>query len=452
MPAEHRSPHAYIPNTDSDRQAMLDAIGVSTPDELFADIPQDKRNPKLNLPAALSEWELLAQIDEIAAKNAHGRPSFLGAGAYNHHVPAIIDNLRSRGEFSTAYTPYQPEISQGTLQYTFELQTMVCELTGMEVANSGMYDGASGSAEAALMATRITGRKKILILDSVHPNTLEVVRTYAQGQDIEVEVVSSDDTEKIDDETACVLVQSPNHFGYIEDQAAWANAAHRNGAKMISYVNNPMSLGLFETPGTLGADIVTGEFASLGNPPNFGGPNNGIFAARMENLRQMPGRIVGQAKELNIIPDQTKELKTGYALVLLAREQFIRRERATSNICTSEALVALGTAIYLSVVGPKGLAEIARLNYDKAHYAAQKMSQVDGYQMALAGVFFNEFVLKCPLAPKEINSKLFERGVIGGVDVSDQIPDGLLLCFTELNTRQQIDELAAHLASIAKGE
>ena len=347
-----------------------------------------------------------------------------------------------RSEFATAYTPYQPEISQGTLQSAFEFQSMVCLLTGMEVANTGMYDGASALAEAALMSARITGKQKVVIPATVHPNAIEVVKTYAFGKELEVVSIGHDEQDQIDQETAAVLVQSPNYFGYLEDLNKWSDAAAKSGAKFVVYVDNPLSFGLYKSPADYGADIVVGEIASLGNPLNFGGPNCGIFATKMEHLRQMPGRLVGRT--------QDSQGRTGYVLTIQTREQHIRRERATSNICTSEALVALGSTIYLALVGQQ-LRQLSEHNYHKAHYAAELIGQIDGYRLPFAGEFFNEFVIECPIAPDEVNAKLLEKGIIGGQDVSDQIPHGMLLSFTEMNTKEEIDQLVKELSTIAKG-
>lgn len=438
------SPHPYIPNTSADRQSMLEVIGATSSDELFAEVPVAVRNPNLNLPKALSEVELKRAIREIFSKNHSnlGIRNFLGAGAFRHDVPAFIGPIAMRGEYATAYTPYQPEIAQGTLRAGFEFQTAVCELTGMEVANTGMYDGASALAEAARMASRITKREKIVLLDTVHPHSGQTVDTYAFGADLEVVRVGREDFDKIDTGTAAVLVQSPNFYGTLEDLSAWSQASHENGAQLVVSVDNPLSLGLYKPPAEYGADIVVGEIANLGNPLNFGGPYCGMFASRQEHVRQMPGHIVGRTTEIG-------SDKVGYVLTLVTREQFVRREGATSNICTSEALVALSSTMYLAAMGPQ-LRELAIDNYHRAHYAAELLKNIPGFKLPLEGQFFNEFVLECPQSPTEINKKLLQIGMFGGLDVSDSIKNGMLLSFTETNTRSDIDKLAAALANVTQ--
>lgn len=436
--------HSYIPNTDADRRAMLQRIGVASVDDLFADIPADKRIAGLDLPPPLSELELRRELARLAARNRpvdgmDGTPCFLGGGAYRHYIPAAIGAITSRSEFATAYTPYQPEISQGTLQYTFEFQSMMCELTGMDASNVGMYDGATALAEAALMAARLTGRTKVLALSTVRPEAIEVVRTYCDGPGLTVVELPPGAQPAVDRDAACVLVQSPNYFGIVEDLGAWGEAAHAAGALLVVSVN-PVALGLLKPPAAYGADIVVGEAQALGNAPAYGGPYLGIFACRDAYLRQLPGRIVGRT--------QDGEGRTGYVMTLQTREQHIRRERATSNICTSQALVALGATVYLALMGPQGLRQVAELCYQKAHYAARRIAALPGYALPLPGVFFHEFVVQCPVPPAEVNDRLWERGIIGGIDVSDLVPGGLLLCCTELNTRAEIDLLADELAKI----
>ena len=424
---------------------MLAAIGVDSSAELFADIPEEFRFPTLNIPEPLSEFELREEIGEIAGLNVTpgDYACFLGAGAYRHHVPAIVRALASRGEFLTSYTPYQPEISQGTLQAHYEFQTLICQLTDMDVANAGMYEGATSLAEAAMMAARITKRRRIVIADTVSPNYRSVVRTYTQGHDLEIDQSKIDNLDLRDD-TACVIVQQPDFFGYIHDMEPVAASAHEAGALLIAAVDLT-SLGMFAPPGAYGADIVTAEAQTLGISPSYGGPYVGILASKgdREFLRQMPGRIVGQTVDT--------DGRTGYVLTLQTREQHIRRERATSNICTSVGLIALMSAIYMAAQGKKGLRHTAELCYHKAHYLASLIEDIPGYSLPIQGTFFREFVAQCPRPPAEINENLLEYKIIGGLDVSDQIENGLLLCCTDLNTRGQIEALANALSEIGGG-
>ncbi len=449
------SPHPYIPNTDEDRRAMLDAAGVATADELFADIPPELRIDGLDLPPALSEQDLMREMTALAARNqvpGNGQAGdsasggcFLGAGAYRHFIPSVVGHVISRSEFYSAYTPYQPEISQGTLQTMFELQSMTCELTGMDAANAGMYDGASALAEACLMACNVTGRSRIAVLDSVHPAYADVVRTYARGRDLAVDVVSDSAVpagrQGISQEHACLAVQHPNFFGCLEDVWQREAAAHAAGALLIA-VTDPISLGLLAPPGDYGADIAVAEGQSLGWPVTFGGPYLGLFACRQQYLRRMPGRIVGRTSDL--------DGRTGYVLTLQTREQHIRRERATSNICTSQQLVGLAAAVYLAAVGKHGLRRIAETCYHRAHYAAERIADLPGYSLAFEAPFFKEFTVRCPRPVPQIQARLQERGIIGGLDVSDRVENGMLLCVTEVNTREEIDRLVEALAEAAQ--
>ena len=436
------SAHPYVPLTDDDRQEMLRTVGVPSTEALFDDIPRDYRNPELRLPDALTELELVSEMRELAARNrtAADHACFLGAGAYRHFRPALIDALIMRGEFLTSYTPYQPEVSQGTLQTIFEFQSLVCELTGMDVANAGMYDGASALAEACLMACAITGRRRIAISERVHPNWIAVVRGYADGRDIALDVMPHD-ARAVTDEHACLAVQQPDFFGRMSPAAGdWAQAAHAKGALFV-VAADPVSLGMFRPPAAYGADIVVGEGQSLGVPLSFGGPYAGLFACRDRYVRQMPGRIVGQTTDI--------QGRTGYVLTLQTREQHIRRERATSNICTSQQLVALSTAVYLETLGPHGLRRVAELCYEKAHYAARCVAQLDGYDVEDNESFFHEFVVRAPKPIAEINAHLLARGIIGGLDVTDA-PGGdgtprVLLCVTEMNARAEIDAMVEAL-------
>jgi len=426
------SPHPYIPNTDDDRRAMLGAIGVASIDELFADIPTEFRIDGLGLPPALAELDLTREMTAEASRNivaGNGVATFLGAGAYRHYIPSTVSHIVGRSEFYTAYTPYQPEISQGTLQTMFELQSMICELTGMDVANAGMYDGATALAEACLMACRVTGRNRIAVHSSVNPAYLAVVRTYAHGPDLAVDIV--DDTE-VTEEHACLAVQHPAFLGSLIDVWTLGDAARDAGALYVAAVD-PNSLGLLTPPGEYGADIAVAEGQSLGWPVNFGGPYLGLFACREQYIRQLPGRIVGRTNDL--------EGRTGYVLTLQTREQHIRRERATSNICTSQQLVGLAATVYLATVGKHGLRQIAEACYHKAHYAVQLLDELDGYSVDLNQTFFKEFVLRCPGPPADISRGLLKRGIIGGLDVSGQVENGMLLCVTEVNTREEIERL-----------
>jgi glycine dehydrogenase subunit 1 len=419
---------------------MLRTIGVGSIGELFADIPSRHRTPALDLPPALSEPELRRELSEIAARNrpAGEMPCFLGAGAYHHFIPSVVNHVISRGEFATAYTPYQPEISQGTLQTIFEFQSLICELTGMDVSNAGMYDGASASAEACLMASAITGRGRLALLSTLHPHYQATVRTYAAGRGLAVDVMEPVDA-ALSAEHACLVLQQPNFFGYLEDAAVLAGKARAAGALCV-VAADPIALGLFRPPGDYGADIVVAEGQSLGIPLSFGGPYLGIFAAREKYVRQMPGRIVGRTAD--------GEGRTGYVLTLQTREQHIRRERATSNICSNEQLVALAATVYLCALGKQGLRRVGELCYHKAHYAAAAIAALPGYSLPVGGIFFKEFVVRCPRPPREVNAALLERGIIGGLDVSDRIENGMLLCVTEMNSREEIDGLVAALRGV----
>ena len=440
----------YIPNTPDEQKGMLASLGVASIDELFADIPEEHRNPPLRLPAPLSELEIQRELGALAGRNRTlgSGPSFLGAGSYHHFIPAIVKSLVTRGEFITAYTPYQAEASQGTLQVTYEFQTLVCNLYGMEVANAGMYDGATSLAEAALMACRVARRERIAVLDTVSPAYRAVIEAYCRPQNLQVATISQQDLplplgegrgEGIDDATACLVTQYPNFYGGIEDLGALVDAAHNAGA--LSVVScDPIAVGMFQPPGHYGADIVTGEGQPLGIPPSYGGPYVGLFATKQEYIRQMPSRLSGRTVDRNG--------EVGYVLTLQTREQHIRRERATSNICTNEALYALASTIYLAALGKSGLRQVAELCYQKSQYAASQIASLPGYSVTNDGPFFREFVAQCPAPPAEINRRLMERNILGGLDVSDRYPNGMLLCVTEMNTRDEIDQLAGALAAV----
>ncbi len=442
-----QSQHPYIPNTDADRAAMLARIGLPDSAALFADIPAALRDPPIDVGPALSEQELLEEMGALAERNVHGGRvlSFLGAGAERHFVPSVVRSILSRSEFATAYTPYQPEISQGTLQTAFEFQSMTCELLGMDVANTGMYDGASALAEACLMAVAATGRRRIALLDTINPRYIDTVRTYASGRGLPVDLVGPA-SPRLTAEHACLAVQHPNFLGSFEDVFALAEAARQAGALYVASAG-AVSLGMLEPPGGYGADIAVTEAQPFGVPLAFGGPYVGMFACRERFVRLMPGRIVGRARDL--------EGRVGYVLTLQAREQHIRRERATSNICTSEQLVALAVTVYLAAVGPQGLRELAELCHRNAHYAAGRIAELQGFRVANAAPFFNEFVVECPPAAggaAAVNAALRERGIFGGLDVSDLVPNGVLVCFTELHRRADIDRLVDALASIGRAD
>ena len=434
---DHFQSH-YIPSTIDEQAEMLSALGINTIDELFADIPKEFRNPTLDLPTPLSEMEIQQELGQMAAKNRPmgSGPSFLGAGSYNHFIPAIVKSLITRGEFITAYTPYQAEASQGTLQVIYEFQTLICNLYGMQVANAGMYDGATSLAEATLMACRVTKRERVALANSISPAYIDVIRTYCQSQDIEVEIVDPSNP-GFADETACLVLQYPNYYGYIEDLKTLVNTTHAQGALAVVSCD-PTAMGMLQTPGHYGADIVTGDGQSLGIPASYGGPYVGLFTAKQEYIRQMPSRLSGRTLD--------KNGKTGYVLTLQTREQHIRRERATSNICTNEALYALASTIYMAAMGKQGLRQIAELCYHKSHYAANQINALPGYSLPISDPFFQEFVVQCPDSPAKINKKLMELNILGGLDVNEKIPNGMLLCVTEMNSKEDIDALVAALA------
>ena len=428
----------YIPSTIDEQAEMLSALGINTIDELFADIPKEFRNPTLDLPTPLSEMEIQQELGQMAAKNRPmgSGPSFLGAGSYNHFIPAIVKSLITRGEFITAYTPYQAEASQGTLQVIYEFQTLICNLYGMQVANAGMYDGATSLAEATLMACRVTKRERVALANSISPAYIDVIRTYCQSQDIEVEIVDPSNPD-LAEETACLVLQYPNYYGYIENLRTLVDTTHAQGALAVVSCD-PTAMGMLQTPGYYGADIVTGDGQSLGIPASYGGPYVGLFAAKQEYIRQMPSRLSGRTLD--------KNGKTGYVLTLQTREQHIRRERATSNICTNEALYALASTIYMAAMGKQGLRQIAELCYHKSHYAANQINALPGYSLPISNPFFQEFVVQCPDSPSKINKKLMELNILGGLDVNEKIPNGMLLCVTEMNSKEDIDALVAALA------
>ena len=439
----------FIPHTDSERKEMLAAIGVEKVEDLFAAIPEKHRFPKLGMLDGMTEMEASAQLKEMAEANlsVSNAVCFLGAGAYYHYIPAAIDNLISRGEFYTAYTPYQPEISQGTLQAIFEYQSLIARLTGMDCANASHYDGATACAEAGIMAYhQFRGkRKEILVSPGLHPHYRAVMETYLSDFDgmymISPAFSSLEDitpqkmAEAVDENTALVMVQYPDFFGQVFDFTELAEAVHAKGALLCICVN-PIALGLLKTPGEMGADIVVGEGQPLGIPLNYGGPYLGIFATRKELIRKVSGRIVGQTVD--------NRGQKAYVLTLTAREQHIRREKATSNICSNQGLNALTAAIYLSLLGKEGLKEVASLCYNKAHYAAKKIAEIPGYKVLNQGVFFHEFIVKCPEPVEHLQEHLLEHGILGGYDLSDTDPafeNCMLIAVTEMISKQDIDDL-----------
>jgi len=445
----------YIPNSPEERTEMLEAIGLKSAEQLFDSIPHELRLQRpLNTPAALSEIELLDKFERLGQQNAAARRiSFLGAGAYSHYIPTIVDHIISRSEFFTAYTPYQPEISQGTLQTIFEFQTLVCQLTGMEVANASMYDGSTALAEAVLMAERVTRRSKVVASAAVHPQYLEVVNTYVQHAGIHLELADFDAktgqsaaalAAAVDDQTAALVVQSPNFFGCIEDLKAVADAAHAKGALLVVAITEAMSLGLLKSPGACGADIVIAEGQSFGVPLSFGGPYVGLFATRDKYARQIPGRLVGEAYD--------KKGRRGFVLTLATREQHIRREKATSNICTNEGLIALAATVYLEAMGRRGIQETAQQCLQKAAYAAKRIASLNGFSLSFSAPFFNEFVVRGPLNSVELLARLAkEKGIEGGIALSRFMADrdkDFLICVTETNTREQIDTLVTALSEL----
>jgi glycine dehydrogenase subunit 1 len=442
----------YLPKSPADREEMLAEIGVSSIDELFSTIPAEYRLTRdLAIPRQHSESEIIDKFRSFAENNATGYASFLGAGVYRHYRPVIIDSLVQRGEFLTSYTPYQPEIAQGTLQAMFEFQTMICELTGMEIANASMYDGSSGAAEAIMMAVRVTGRDGAVIARTVHPEYREVVSTYAQHQEIPLTEVGYASNGRVDlaaldaaitSETACVLIQSPNFFGTIEDVTAIAEIAHKKGALLIVSIAEAVSLGIVKPP--VEADIVSMEAQSYGVALGYGGPYCGVIACKEKFLRQMPGRLIGETKDMNG--------KRGFVLTMSTREQHIRREKATSNICTNQALVAMMTTIFLTVYGKQGMKELAEHNLAKTAYLKSVLgSSSTGAKVLFEGApGFNEFVLELPKSAEETNAALLGHKIIGGLSLQKWYPElgpnASLWCATELTTRKQIDAAAEALA------
>jgi len=442
----------YLPLTDGDRQSMLNTVGVAAIDELFSDVPTDALNPALDLPNHQSEFEVERYLRGLSDKNhaAGDGPFFAGAGAYRHHVPATVDHIIQRSEFLTAYTPYQPEIAQGTLQYLFEFQTQVAQLTGMEVANASMYDGSTATAEAALMARRITKRNKVIMAGGLHPHYAEVVRTNEEL--IGDTVLQAPATpgagaimDMIDDETSCVIVQSPDVFGFLRDLSAISEKAHEHGALCVAVVTEAMSFGLLKSPGAQGADIVVGEGQSIGNALNFGGPYLGLFAARQKHVRFMPGRLCGETTDT--------DGKRGFVLTLSTREQHIRRDKATSNICTNSGLCALAFTVHMSLLGGQGLRQVATLSHEAACQTADALADIEGVRV-LNDSFFNEFTVELPKAASEVVDQLAEKGIVAGVPGGrlwpgrEETENLLIVAASELTRESDVKALANGLREV----
>ena len=449
----------YIPTSPKERDAMLETIGVKSLDDLFEAVPAKHRFPKLNLPPALTEMEAMNELSGLAQANENVRSdliSFLGAGMYNHYIPSVVDHILRRGEFYTAYTPYQPEISQGTLQAIFEYQSLMSALTGMDVSNASHYDGATATAEAVNLAyAQFRGkRRKVVISPTVHPQYRAVIRTYAQGMELELagddpntnlESQPDELSDLVDDTTCLLIVQYPDFFGRVYDYTKLVETAHAKGA-LVCVVANPTALALFKTPGSMGADIVVGDGQPLGIPMWYGGPSVGFFTTRKAYVHKMAGRLVGETID--------NRGQRAYVLTLTAREQHIKRERATSNICTNQGLIALGTAVYLSLLGKKGLRQVAELCYQKAHYATQQLSQIDGVDLCFKEPFFHEFTLCVDRPVAEVNAYLLEHGILGGYDLSQDYPslqNHMLIAVTEMNSKQDIDVLVEVLSEVDHG-
>jgi len=449
----------FIPISPGERDAMLATIGVGSLDDLFEAVPASHRFPKLDLPPALSEMEAASQLADIAASNENVREhliSFLGAGAYHHYIPAAVDHILRRGEFYTAYTPYQPEISQGTLQAIFEYQSLMAALTGMEVSNASHYDGATAAAEAVSLAyAQFRGkRRRVVLSPAVHPQYRAVIRTYVRGMgldlvgdDPQADLEGGPDSlvAAIDDQTMLAVVQYPDFFGRIYDWTDFIEAAHGKGA-LVCIVANPTALVMLKSPGDMGADVVVGEAQPFGIPLWYGGPYLGYFTTKKSYVHKMAGRLVGETVD--------SRGQRAYVLTLTAREQHIKRERATSNICTNQGLLALASAVYMSVLGKAGLREVADLCYQKAHYAATELSKIKGYGLCFTDPFFHEFALCCPKPVSDINAHLLEHGILGGYDLGQDYPglkDHMLIAVTEMTSKDDIDALTAVLSEAPHG-
>ncbi|MDR1915951.1 MAG: aminomethyl-transferring glycine dehydrogenase subunit GcvPA [Synergistaceae bacterium] len=435
----------YVPSTEDEQLEMMRAIGVSSWDDLYAGLPAGLLLEDLNIPAGLSEYGARVMMEGLASENRIFPSIFRGAGAYNHYIPSLVKQITSREEFVTSYTPYQAEISQGTLQSIFEFQTMMCELTGLDASNASIYDGASAAASAAAMC-RARNRAVVLISEAANPRVISVVETYCYAAGAGVKKIPARDgvtdgeslAAMLDDSVACVYIEQPNYFGLIEDASELGRIAHSGGAKFVMGVN-PIAAAVLRTPGECGADVAVGEAQPLGMPLSFGGPYLGFMTASSDMARHLPGRIVGETVDV--------DGKRAFVLTLQAREQHIRRERASSNICSNQALCALTASVYLTVMGPHGLRQVADHCFSKAHYAAEQISAVKGFELAHEGEFFHEFVTSCPMDSESLLRRLESRGILGGLPVDG----GILWCVTEMNTREEIDELTAILREAVRG-
>lgn len=444
---------SYIPHTEQERQQMLAAIGAQHIDDLYEDVPESVRFPDLDLPEPATEMEIRAELQALSEANLQTREvaCFLGAGAYDHYIPSVVDHILRRSEFYTAYTPYQPEVSQGTLQAIFEYQSLMVNLTGMEVSNASHYDGATALAEAVILAlNQHRGKRtKVLLSAGIHPHYRQVVRTYLMQQELEFSGDESVENDAdalegmLDENTALVAVQYPDFFGTVRDFSKLAAAAHEVGA-LVCFVVNPLTLGILKPPSEYGADVVVGDGQPLGIPMSFGGPTVGIFTTLDKYVRKMAGRLVGETVD--------SRGQRGFVLTLTPREQHIRRDKATSNICTNQGLMALATAVYLSQLGKSGLAEVAQLCYQKAHYAAEQIGALSNYSFATDAPFFHEFAVRCPMAVSQINERLLEYDIIGGYELGNDYPEmenTMLIAVTELNSKEEIDDLVHALGEVA---
>jgi glycine dehydrogenase subunit 1 len=447
---------SYVPNTPEDQQAMLATLGLSTLEDLLAPVPENVRLRRpLDLPPALSEPDLKRLLYNMAAKNKNldSALSFLGAGTYDHAIPSVVPHLQRRSEFVTSYTPYQPEVSQGMLQAIYEFQTMVCQITGLDIANASLYDGATAMVEAVLLAVGPGGRGEVVISMGVDPQYRRVLHTYAHARGFSVrEVPTRDGVTSLEDldaavsaTTAAVVIQQPNFFGCIEDMRAIEPIAHKGKAVFVTTITEPASLGVLAPPGEYGADIAVGELMSFGNPMSYGGPALGFMSARSKYMRLLPGRLVGQTVE------EGGQKQTGYVLTLQTREQHIRRERATSNICTNQSLLAVGATIYLAALGKQGFRELGALCLQKAHYAFRQVTALPGYKAAFSSPFFDEFVITAPVPAQRLVQHFEQAGIIGGYPLREGYPDmpnDILFCVTETRTREDIDYLVGVLKEV----
>jgi len=447
---------SYVPNTPEDQAAMLATLGLPSLEALLAPVPENVRLRRpLDLPPALSEPDLKRLLNGIAAKNRNldTTISFLGAGTYDHAIPSVVPHLQRRSEFVTSYTPYQPEVSQGMLQAIYEFQTMVCQITGLDIANASLYDGATALVEAVLLAVGPGGRGEVVISQGVDPQYRRVLHTYAHARGFKVKEVPTSNgvtsiealDEAVSATTSAVVIQQPNFFGCIEDMTAIEPIAHKGGAIFVTNITEPASLGILAPPGEYGADIAVGELMSFGNTMSYGGPALGFMSARQKFMRLMPGRLVGQTVE------EGSEKQTGYVLTLQTREQHIRRERATSNICTNQSLLAVGATIFMAALGKQGFRELAELCLQKAHYAFRQITALPGYEAAFSSPFFDEFVIKAPISMKKLQQHFDQAGIIGGYELSDNYADlenCMLFCVTETRTKEDIDHLVTMLKEV----